>query len=379
MKVLHTGTLDINSGGPAMSSYLTLKGLRQQNIEAEIFMYELNSHSKLIGNDIPIHYTPAPKEYSFALSSQFRKNLEACGEYDIYHAQGIWQYPTYALIDHAKKHHKPYLITPRGMLYPQDIKKSNEIFKRLSLLIRLKNDLNKAACVHVTCMQEMKYCRDLGIKSPIAVIPNPIEIKSFKEKKQDEIFRLGYLGRFHFRKNIQSLIYAFAELGDRAKDAELLLIGGGDKQYESFLKKEVERLQLKNVRFTGFLSGQEKMNAIASLSVLAMPSEFENLGNVILEGLVRGIPCIATIGSPWEELNTHQCGWWVEYNQKSITHAIRQAMNTPKEELVAMGKRGRLLMEQSYSIEAIAKKMIELYEWLVYKKQKPDFVYEYGI
>lgn len=375
MKVLYTGTLNINSGGPAMSSYLTLKGLRQQNVKAEMFMHELNSHGMLIGNEVPVHYTPAPKEYSFAFSSQFRKDLKACGEYDIYHAQGIWQYPTYALIDHAKKHHKPYLITPRGMLYPQDIKKSNEIFKRLSLLIRLKRDLNKAACVHVTCMQEMKYCRDLGITSPIAVIPNPIEIKSFKEKKQDKIFRLGYLGRFHFRKNIQSLIYAFAELGDKAKDAELLLIGGGDEQYESFLKKEVERLRLKNVRFTGFLSGQEKMNAIASLSVLAMPSEFENLGNVILEGLVRGIPCIATTGSPWEELNTRQCGWWVEYNQHSITEAIEKGINTPIEELQAMGSRGKQLMIDNYSIESVCLKFKILYEWIQNGGTKPDFVH----
>ena len=78
---------------------------------------------------------------------------------------------------------------------------------------------------------------------------------------------------------------AFAELGEKAKDAELLIIGGGDDAYEAFLKKKVERLKLKNVVFAGFLNGEEKDKALASCSVLAMPSEFENLGNVILEGL----------------------------------------------------------------------------------------------
>lgn len=70
-------------------------------------------------------------------------------------------------------------------------------------------------------------------------------------------------------------------------NAELLIIGGGDATYETFLKNEVKRLGLQNVKFTGFLSGKEKDEAIAFLSVLAMPSEFENFGNVILEGLIR--------------------------------------------------------------------------------------------
>lgn len=375
MKILHTGTFCTTAGGPALSSYLTLKGLRESGIDASMFMHELRPKEELVGNDVPVHYTAAPADIKFGYSATYRKDLEQCGEYDIYHAQGIWQHPTYALINHAKRHHKPYLITPRGMLYPQDIRKSNELLKRFSLFIRLKRDLNKAACVHVTCMEEMKHCRDLGITSPIAVIPNPIEIQCFKEQKMDDRFRVGYLGRLHSRKNVQSLIYAFAELGGKVEKAELLIIGGGDDAYEVFLKKEVKRLQLTNVRFTGFLTGQEKKNAIASLSVLAMPSEFENLGNVILEGLVRGIPCIATKGSPWEELQTHHCGWWVEYNQKAITEAIEQALYTPQQELLVMGENGKKIMLEHYSVEAISNKMKALYEWVLGKQEKEEFIY----
>lgn len=375
MKILHTGTFCTTAGGPALSSYLTLKGLRESGIDASMFMHELKPNEELVGNDVPVHYTAAPAETKLGYSTTYRKDLEQCGEYDIYHTQGIWQYPTYAVIDHAKKHHKPYLITPRGMLYPQDIRKSNEWLKRFSLFIRLKRDFNQAACVHVTCMEEMKHCRDLGITSPIAVIPNPIEIQCFKEQKTDDRFRVGYLGRLHTRKNVQSLIYAFAELGSKAEKAELLIIGGGDDAYEEFLRKEVKRLQLTNVRFTGFLDGQEKRNAIASLSILAMPSEFENLGNVVLEGLVRGIPCIATKGAPWEELQTHRCGWWVEYNQKAITEAIEQALCTPQEELRAMGENGNKLMREQYSVEAIANKMKALYEWVLSKEKDEKFIY----
>lgn len=375
MKVLHFGTLDVNAGGPAMSTYNTLYGLKQQEVDAEIIMYPLSPNGRLRGEDVKVHYAKAPLEHKLAYSPTLKKEIKALGDYDIYHAQGVWQYPTYAIADVAKSLDKPYIITPRGMLYPQDIRKSNRFFKLLSLRLRLLNDLNKAACVQVTCMDEMRYCRELGVTSPIAVIPNPIEIKEYSEKKKDDIFRLGYLGRLSPRKNVESLIYAFDELKNITKDTELLIIGGGDEKYEHFLKDEVKRLGLNNVRFTGFLSGKEKDEAIASISVLAMPSEFENLGNVILEGLIRCIPCIATKGSPWKELETHKCGWWVDYNRQAITEAVKKAILSSQEELDEMGKRGRELMVNNYSIEEVAKKFKALYEWICTIGNKPDYIY----
>lgn len=106
-----------------------------------------------------------------------------------------------------------------------------------------------------------------------------------------------------------------------------------------------------------------------------MPSEFENLGNVILEGLIRKIPCIATKGSPWKELETHQCGWWVDFNQNAITNAVKEAMKTPDDILREMGEKGRQLMVNSYSIEAIAQKMKILYEWIITRNNNPYYVY----
>ena len=376
MKVLHSGSLDVNSGGPAMSTYNTLWGLQNLGVDTKVIMYPLSNGGRLRGTDVPVHIAKAPIEAKLSFSFSYKDEIRSLGEYDIYHAQGIWQYPTYAMADVAKEKKKPYLITPRGMLYPQDIAKSNKFFKMLSLKIRLLRDLNQAACVHVTCEDERMHCRQLGVTSPIAIIPNPVEIKDYPYQKTDQVFRLGYLGRLSPRKNVEGLIYAFAELGEEAQHTELLIIGGGDEAYEHFLKAEAERLGLKNVRFVGFLSGEEKDRAIASCSVLAMPSEFENLGNVILEGLVRGIPCIATQGAPWKELETHRCGWWVSYNQTAITEAVRAALHTSVEELQQMGQNGRKLMESAYSIEAVALKMKELYQWILKEGHKPEFVYE---
>jgi glycosyltransferase involved in cell wall biosynthesis len=375
MQVLHSGTLDVNAGGPAMSTYLTLYGLRQLGVDAEIIQFPLSRGGRLRGEGVPVHTAAAPLERRMNYAPGYRAAVRALGPYDIYHAQGIWQYPTYALIDEAKRAGRPYIITPRGMLYPQDIAKSSTLFKRLSLRLRLLRDLNRAACVQVTCAEEMQHCRRLGVTAPIAVVPNPVEIRDYPLRKADSRFRLGYLGRISRRKNIEGLIYAFAALGDEAADAELLIIGGGDADYEAFLRREVARLGLPGVRFAGFLSGEEKDRALASCSVLAMPSEFENLGNVVLEGLVRRIPCIATTGSPWEELRTHHCGWWIPYTQAALNQAVADALHTSPADLSRMGENGRRLMEQNYSVESIAQKMLQLYRWILGQSALPEFVH----
>ena len=359
-----------------MSTYLTLKGLIQLGIDAHIIMGALKDEDKLRGDDVPIHYVRSNPKTPLGIAPSFKRDVLGLGDYDIYHAQGVWQWNTYALACAARKQGKPYLITPRGMLYPQDIAKHNTFFKKLSLKLRLLKDLNRAACVHVTCEEEMKHCRNLGVTAPVAVIPNPVEIKDYSCRKQDNVRRIGYLGRLSPRKNVEGLIEAFRVLGDEAKEAELLIIGGGDEQYERYLHQLVDDNHLDNVRFTGFLSGEEKDKALASCSVLAMPSEFENLGNVILEGLVRRIPCIATTGTPWEELQTWHCGWWVPYTQDDITYAVRSAINATDEKLQFLGQNGRRLMEERYSVEAIAQQMKLLYEWILEKTEKLKFVYE---
>ena len=94
MKILHSGTLDVNAGGPAMSTYYTLYGLQQQGIDAEIIMFPLSPNGKLKGTEVPVHYTDPPIIPKLDYSPSYKRNIKAIGDFDIYHAQGVWQYPT---------------------------------------------------------------------------------------------------------------------------------------------------------------------------------------------------------------------------------------------------------------------------------------------
>lgn len=377
MKVLHTGSINVRIGGPAFATYYTLLGLRELGVDAEILQFKMGPHGRFQGPGVPVHETAKPWDRKLQFSPTYKRDLVALGPYDLYHTQGIWTHRVYATADVARKWGKPYVVSPRSMLYPKDIERHNALFKKLSLKIRLMSDLNRAACIHATCDEEMGHCRDLGVTAPIAVLPNPTTLDVPDIRKTDSCFRIGFLGRLDSRKNVMGLVRAFAKLGvTDARKAELLVIGDwDDESHKAELRAEVSRLGLPNVRFTGFLTGAEKDAALASLSLLAMPSEYENFGNVVLEGLVRRLPCLATRGSPWEDLSTDRCGWWIPYGQTHLDEALREAFQMPVGQLAEMGERGRRLVERKYAYPVVARRTLELYEWILGKAEKPGFVH----
>ena len=179
--------------------------------------------------------------------------------------------------------------------------------------------------------------------------------------------------RLHSRKRVERLLEIWKRLNE---PGELLIMGDGEADYVAFLKKEVARLQLSDVRFFGWVSGVEKNRLLASLTCLVVPSDFENFGMIVPEALLQEVPVIASIGSPWKELNTERCGWWVKNDVDSLTAAVRKALSLDKEELQAMGKRGRRLVLDKYSIEAVSRQMKQLYAWVAGQGDKPEFIYD---
>jgi len=379
MKVLHSiSSLDIISGGPSLSAWSLVAGIRNLGINAEIITYlPQNDNAKMIGEGNFIHALPSPKYARFGYSSAIKKKIKT-NDYDLYHGHGLWQYPMHAMATSAIKKGKPYLISPRGMLYPEALKKS-AWFKKIALPLFQLYDLKRAAVIHATCMQEMKHIKSLGIKTPIAVIPNSIDITIpiISENTSTTLCRVGFMGRFAPIKNIETLIEAYAAMEKEHTSIELVLIGDGPEGYKNQLKAMAANFGIKNVSFTGFLSGPERELVFRSLSLLVLPSKSENFGMVVPEALLRKIPVIASKGTPWEELNAHHCGWWVDFGVEPLRVALEEALSISEAKRIEMGKNGRKLVEEKYSIEAVAEQMIQLYKWILKEDKKPEFVYEY--
>lgn len=378
MRVLQVGNLYTNTGGPALSMYLTIKGLERCGVEVEAYCPQPFAGEKPIGLDVKVSQSTNKRLHlgGYDYIPGAMRDMKSMGDFDIVHAQGGWADIYDKAARYARKTGKPYIMTPRGGLYPQALK-SSSWKKKLAMNLFIDKDYKKAACTQCTCIEEYEYYRKLGYKNPVAIIPNSFDTKGVVDVavplKEKTVF--GYLGRLHPRKRVERLIYAFAESRELFGQCELKIIGSDVASYEQFLKDEVKRLGLTNVSFTGFLSGEEKDKAIRSLSCLVLPSDYENFGNVVVEALARGVPAIITKGAPWGVLEEYDCGRWINNDQETIATTMSTFAMYSAEKQRNMGLNGQRLVEENFSVDVVGKQMKELYDWILGDAEKPSFVY----
>lgn len=121
----------------------------------------------------------------------------------------------------------------------------------------------------------------------VSLVPIPNNIK--KEKVPTLIF----VGRLSQMKGIEDGIKAFGLIQKRFPQAQLWVVGIGEKWYENELKKYVKKLKVdKNVSFFGFLSEKEKLTLMKRAHVLIHPSIREGWGLVVIEANAMGTPTV---------------------------------------------------------------------------------------
>ena len=377
MKVLQTiAGLGAHSGGTSTCTYDLLSAMHRIG-GCEVDLLTLRCDDLLGHGEEWIKALPDDAVSSYGYSRNISRFLQQ-SDYDLYHTNGMWMHCNHATCVAAQRKGKPYVITPHGMLYPQAMARSAWKKQLLLKFGGVDKDLRQAACIHCTCVEEMQHYRFLGYKNPIAVIPNPVPIPSFVNELQNDrsVKRIGFLGRLHPRKNVETLIKAWIELGDKTKQAKLVIMGKGDADYERHLKNMVRNRSMLNVEFAGFVTGREKFERLASLTALCVPSDFENFGMIVTEALSVGTPVIASLGTPWQELNTEHCGYWVKNDADTLAEAIKTVLNLPADEIIRMGENGKRLVKEKYQDTQVASMMAQLYSWIIDGGAKPKFVYE---
>ncbi len=375
-KVLQTiAGLSAKSGGTSTCTYDLLAAMRRMGCEVDLMTVQADD---LLGDGEQwIKALPNDSISSYGYSRNMNRFLNQ-SDYDLYHTNGMWMHCNHETCVAARRKGKPYVITPHGMLYPQALARSAWKKRLLLRFGGVARDLRLAACIHATCMVEMKHYKALGYGNPVAVIPNPVPIPSNYplERTGKPKKGIGYLGRLHPYKRPDALIKAWARLKEETKDGELILMGKGTADYERYLRGLVEELRLRNVRFLGMVTGGEKFNVLSSLRALCVPSKTENFGMTVAEALIAQTPVICTNTAPWEDLNTYHCGWWVDNDVDTLARTIREALCLPETEIGEMGKNGFNLVKDNYSDIQVATKMKRLYEWIVNGGDKPEFVYD---
>ncbi len=140
------------------------------------------------------------------------------------------------------------------------------------------------------------------------IIPNAIDNTDFvfdgdkRIQKRQELglkdqFVVGHIGRISYQKNHNFLIEIFAEITKLIPDAQLLIIGVGEKEQE--IRRLVNSKGLDdNVRFLGKRTDVDELYQV--MDAFVMPSFFEGVPVVGIEAQFTKLPCFFSDKVPKE-------------------------------------------------------------------------------
>lgn len=94
------------------------------------------------------------------------------------------------------------------------------------------------------------------------------------------------VGRISSEKNIELALQAYSRMKEQCPGTLCLVVGDGP--FRSRLEREH-----REVRFTGYLTGERLAECCASADIMLFPSETETFGNVLLEGMASGLAVVA--------------------------------------------------------------------------------------
>jgi glycosyltransferase involved in cell wall biosynthesis len=167
------------------------------------------------------------------------------------------------------------------------------------------------------------------------------------------------VGRLVEQKAPERFVEAAAELRRRGADVTFLVVGTGP------LLPELERRAAalgagSGIRFTGLRDDARDLIALSDL--LVFTSIWEGLSIAALEALAAGVPVVAAGVSGMRDLLGSGAGLIVEdATPPAFARAIESLLDDPAAR-AAMGERGRALVEERYSVRAMAAGYAEVYD-----------------
>jgi glycosyltransferase involved in cell wall biosynthesis len=290
----------------------------------------------------------------------------------VLHHHGIWVWEAHAVATLARVTGVPLIISPHGMLKRWALE-HHRLRKMVAWRMYQNSDLKCATAFLATAESEYDALREAGITAPIAVLPIGVEMPACEPKISREVRTALILSRMHPVKGILELISAWAQV--RPNGWRLQIAGNDEGGYLDEVLKAIEMYNLHDtVVYLGPVFGEGKARLYRDADLFILPSFSENFGIVVAEALSYGVPVLTTMGTPWNVLETQKCGWWVPLGNGGLSEGLMKATCTAREELLAMGERGRLLVQENYQWSSIGTRMIEFYRWVRGHGRCPDFV-----
>jgi glycosyltransferase involved in cell wall biosynthesis len=291
--------------------------------------------------------------------------------YDLIHIHALFSYSSTVAAWIAAIKHVPYVVRPLGILNRWGMQNRRPLFKSLSYELFEQRILERSSAVHYTSDQEQKEAETLGFHAPAAIIPNPYDpegrpsapgrFRSRFPELQDSLLVL-FMSRVDEKKGLDLLIPAFAQLRQTESRAKLVIAGSGPAALLSSLQNLAHQHGVSHdILWTGFLQGDDKLDALTDADLFVLPSYSENFGVAAVEAMAFGLPVIVSdqIGIH-TEIGASGAGLVIPCAVEPLALAMARCAADPALRR-AMGGCGERLAQERFSMDAACDKILELY------------------
>lgn len=212
----------------------------------------------------------------------------------------------------------------------------------------------------------------------VEVIPSGIDFSPFENVGSRDFLRrefsfspddflVGIVAHLEDHKGHKYLIEATKILKEQTSKIKVIVVGKGSLRME--LDKQAKQLEVEDLVF--FLGFREDVPQIlASLDLFVLSSYLEGMGSSILDAMASRLPVVATkVGGIPEVVIHGKTGLLISpRNPEALAQAILKLFHD-RELTRKMGEKGYEIVHQRFSAEAMACRIIELYEKLASKKE----------
>lgn len=205
-----------------------------------------------------------------------------------------------------------------------------------------------------------------NLKGRIEAISNGVNLKLFYPRKRtNKKFRILYVGRVSYEKNIDVVVKAVGEFAKKIKDFEFWIVGSGPDVEK--LKHLVKKLKIeKYTRFTGGVDNNKLPEIYSNSDVFVTGSTIETEGIVLLEAMACGLPIIGVNARAIPDLIKNDVNGFVVKigNYKEMDKVIN--IISSNSDLKKKMSKNAILIAKKFDVEKCVNRVEEIYKKLIH-------------